>query len=168
MGEVVRLCRTQTRSDYKEDGPPVRGGAAPDRRRAYRRRRVRHGDTCSIAEDYSLSEGEVLAEECEMECWKHGSTFDLRTGEPRGTLAGHQGGPGVRGASGGRRCAGGAPGDVDDQQAAATDSSVQGLRAGVTSQEVLRRASTWWCCSGEVHAVMGPERVGEERAWPTS
>ena len=40
------------------------------------------GDTCSH-EDYSLSEGEVLAEECEIECWKHGSTFDLRTGEPQ-------------------------------------------------------------------------------------
>ena len=39
-------------------------------------------DRCSH-EDYSLSEGEVLAEECEIECWKHGSTFDLRTGEPQ-------------------------------------------------------------------------------------
>lgn len=40
------------------------------------------GDTCSH-EDYSLSEGEVWAEECEIECPKHGSTFDLRTGEPQ-------------------------------------------------------------------------------------
>ena len=40
------------------------------------------GDTCSH-EDYSLSEGEVFDEECELECWKHGSVFDLRTGEPR-------------------------------------------------------------------------------------
>jgi len=39
------------------------------------------GDECSH-EDYSLSEGEVLAEECEIECWKHGSTFELRTGRP--------------------------------------------------------------------------------------
>ena len=39
------------------------------------------GDVCSH-EDYSLSEGEVLSEECEIECWKHGSTFDLRTGQP--------------------------------------------------------------------------------------
>jgi 3-phenylpropionate/trans-cinnamate dioxygenase ferredoxin component len=38
-------------------------------------------DTCSH-EDYSLSEGEVLTEACEIECWKHGSSFDLRTGEP--------------------------------------------------------------------------------------
>ena len=38
------------------------------------------GDTCSH-EDYSLSEGEVIAEERELECPKHGSTFDLRTGE---------------------------------------------------------------------------------------
>jgi 3-phenylpropionate/trans-cinnamate dioxygenase ferredoxin component len=39
------------------------------------------GDRCSH-EDYSLSEGEVLEDECEIECWKHGSTFDLRTGQP--------------------------------------------------------------------------------------
>ncbi|HUC35886.1 MAG TPA: non-heme iron oxygenase ferredoxin subunit [Acidimicrobiales bacterium] len=38
-------------------------------------------DTCSH-EDYSLAEGEVLTEEREIECWKHGSTFDLRTGDP--------------------------------------------------------------------------------------
>ena len=38
-------------------------------------------DTCSH-EDYSLSEGEVLADECEIECAKHGSTFDLHSGEP--------------------------------------------------------------------------------------
>jgi 3-phenylpropionate/trans-cinnamate dioxygenase ferredoxin subunit len=40
-------------------------------------------DDCCSHEDYSLSEGEVLEEECEIECWKHGSTFDLKTGEPR-------------------------------------------------------------------------------------
>ena len=40
------------------------------------------GDTCSHA-NYSLSEGEVFEEERELECWKHGSTFDLATGEPQ-------------------------------------------------------------------------------------
>lgn len=39
------------------------------------------GDRCSH-EDYSLAEGEVWPEEREIECSKHGSTFDLRTGEP--------------------------------------------------------------------------------------
>ncbi len=39
------------------------------------------GDRCSH-EDYSLADGEVWPEECELECAKHGSTFDLRTGEP--------------------------------------------------------------------------------------
>jgi 3-phenylpropionate/trans-cinnamate dioxygenase ferredoxin subunit len=28
-----------------------------------------------------LSEGDVWEDECEIECPKHGSTFDLRTGE---------------------------------------------------------------------------------------
>jgi 3-phenylpropionate/trans-cinnamate dioxygenase ferredoxin subunit len=37
------------------------------------------GDTCSHA-DVSLSEGEV--EGCTVECWMHGSRFDLRTGRP--------------------------------------------------------------------------------------
>ena len=40
------------------------------------------GDTCSHA-NVSLSEGEVLVEECEIECWKHGSSFSLVTGEPQ-------------------------------------------------------------------------------------
>jgi 3-phenylpropionate/trans-cinnamate dioxygenase ferredoxin subunit len=37
-------------------------------------------DRCSHA-DYSLSEGEVWADEREIECPKHGSTFSLLTGE---------------------------------------------------------------------------------------
>jgi 3-phenylpropionate/trans-cinnamate dioxygenase ferredoxin subunit len=40
------------------------------------------GDTCSHA-NYSLSEGEVYEEEKEIECWKHGSTFSLESGEPQ-------------------------------------------------------------------------------------
>jgi 3-phenylpropionate/trans-cinnamate dioxygenase ferredoxin subunit len=40
------------------------------------------GDECSHA-DYSLSEGEVWEDECEIECPKHGSTFSLETGEPQ-------------------------------------------------------------------------------------
>ena len=37
------------------------------------------GDTCSHA-DISLSEGDV--EGCRLECWGHGSQFDLRSGMP--------------------------------------------------------------------------------------
>jgi 3-phenylpropionate/trans-cinnamate dioxygenase ferredoxin subunit len=40
------------------------------------------GDTCTHA-DFSLSEGEVYCDEREIECWKHGSTFSLVTGEPQ-------------------------------------------------------------------------------------
>ena len=40
------------------------------------------GDECSHA-DFSLSEGEVWADECEIECPKHGSTFSLSTGHPQ-------------------------------------------------------------------------------------
>ncbi len=41
-------------------------------------------DVCSHAE-VSLSEGEVAG--CQIECWLHGSRFDLRTGEPSGPPA---------------------------------------------------------------------------------
>ncbi|MCU1360561.1 MAG: non-heme iron oxygenase ferredoxin subunit [Ilumatobacteraceae bacterium] len=40
------------------------------------------GDTCSHAE-VSLSEGELLCDDLELECWKHGSSFSLLTGEPQ-------------------------------------------------------------------------------------
>jgi nitrite reductase/ring-hydroxylating ferredoxin subunit len=41
-------------------------------------------DICSHA-NVSLSEGEV--EDCMIECWLHGSMFDLRTGKPSGLPA---------------------------------------------------------------------------------
>jgi 3-phenylpropionate/trans-cinnamate dioxygenase ferredoxin subunit len=39
------------------------------------------GDVCSHA-NVSLSEGEVWCDELELECPKHGSAFNLLTGEP--------------------------------------------------------------------------------------
>ena len=41
-------------------------------------------DICSHS-NVSLSEGEV--EGCQIECWLHGSSFDLRTGKPSGLPA---------------------------------------------------------------------------------
>jgi 3-phenylpropionate/trans-cinnamate dioxygenase ferredoxin component len=41
-------------------------------------------DECSHAQ-VALSEGDV--EGCEIECWMHGSRFDLRTGKPTGPPA---------------------------------------------------------------------------------
>jgi 3-phenylpropionate/trans-cinnamate dioxygenase ferredoxin subunit len=41
-------------------------------------------DECSHAA-VALSEGEVA--NCEIECWMHGSRFDLRTGKPLGPPA---------------------------------------------------------------------------------
>lgn len=37
-------------------------------------------DVCTH-EDYALSEGDLDAEACEIECWRHGSLFSLVTGE---------------------------------------------------------------------------------------
>jgi 3-phenylpropionate/trans-cinnamate dioxygenase ferredoxin subunit len=39
------------------------------------------GDTCTH-QNISLSEGEVHTDTLEIECWKHGSTFSLVSGEP--------------------------------------------------------------------------------------
>jgi 3-phenylpropionate/trans-cinnamate dioxygenase ferredoxin subunit len=39
------------------------------------------GDRCSHA-DVSLSDGYVEVDDCTLECPKHGSGFDLRTGDP--------------------------------------------------------------------------------------
>ncbi|HEY7948411.1 MAG TPA: non-heme iron oxygenase ferredoxin subunit [Acidimicrobiales bacterium] len=80
MGDVERLCRR----DDMDSGEARRFDVGPHRIALIRIEDDFYaiGDTCSH-EDYSLSEGEVLTEECEIECWKHGSTFDLRTGEPQ-------------------------------------------------------------------------------------
>lgn len=52
---------------------------------------ARHGDEFFAIQDLcshasvQLSEGEV--EDCTIECWLHGSRFDLRTGKPSGLPA---------------------------------------------------------------------------------
>ena len=80
MSTVVRLCR----SDELADGEARRFEVG-----AHRIALVRIGgdfyaigDRCSHA-DFSLSDGEVIASDLEIECWKHGSTFSLVTGEPQ-------------------------------------------------------------------------------------
>ena len=40
------------------------------------------GDRCSH-QDVSLAEGEVLCDERQLECWKHGSAFSLLDGTPQ-------------------------------------------------------------------------------------
>jgi 3-phenylpropionate/trans-cinnamate dioxygenase ferredoxin component len=40
------------------------------------------GDRCSHAK-VSLSDGDIDAADATVECWKHGSAFSLRTGEPQ-------------------------------------------------------------------------------------
>jgi len=79
VSETVVLCKTDELADGEARRFDVVG-----RRMAL----VRIGDAffavddeCSH-EDYSLAEGEVWADECQIECPRHGSTFDLRTGEP--------------------------------------------------------------------------------------
>ena len=40
------------------------------------------GDRCSH-QDVSLAEGDVLCEDRQLECWKHGSAFSLVDGTPQ-------------------------------------------------------------------------------------
>lgn len=75
--EGVVVCRAEDIPDgearrFEVDGQPIAVIRVGDDLRAL-------GDTCSH-DDYSLAEGEVDAYECTIECWKHGSLFDLNTG----------------------------------------------------------------------------------------
>jgi len=65
--------KTNTSTRFVVDGVPVAVVRLGDDLYAI-------GDRCSHA-DLSLSEGEVWADEKSLECWKHGSRFDLVTGE---------------------------------------------------------------------------------------
>jgi 3-phenylpropionate/trans-cinnamate dioxygenase ferredoxin component len=77
----VRLCRADevpvgTVRRFEPDGAPAVALASCDA--------GLHAvvDNCSH-EDYPLSEGEVFADVCEIECVRHGSTFSLLDGEPQ-------------------------------------------------------------------------------------
>jgi len=79
-GSRVRLCGVEDMKQgearrFEVDGTPIALVRCDDSFRAV-------ADTCSH-ENYSLSDGEVFPDECEIECWKHGSTFSLLTGEPQ-------------------------------------------------------------------------------------
>ena len=77
MSETVMLCRI----DELSSGQARRFDLAGHRIALVRTEDEFHAisDRCSH-EDYSLSEGEVWVDEREIECPRHGSTFDLRTG----------------------------------------------------------------------------------------
>ncbi len=79
MGEQVVLCRLAE----IQPGRARRFDVAGRRLALVRIGDELHAidDECSH-EDYSLAEGEVWEDECEIECPRHGSTFDLRTGAP--------------------------------------------------------------------------------------
>ena len=77
MSEFKAACRVSDVPDtgalhVEIDGEPIAIVRAEGELFAIR-------DVCSHA-DVRLSEGEVL--DCTIECWLHGSQFDLRTGEP--------------------------------------------------------------------------------------
>jgi 3-phenylpropionate/trans-cinnamate dioxygenase ferredoxin subunit len=77
MPETVVLCQV----DDLESGQARRFDVAGHRIALVRTEEEFHAiaDRCSH-EDYSLAEGEVWVDEREIECPRHGSTFDLRTG----------------------------------------------------------------------------------------
>jgi 3-phenylpropionate/trans-cinnamate dioxygenase ferredoxin subunit len=86
MSETVTLCRV----DELPSGQARRFDVAGHRIALVRTDDEFHAvdDRCSH-EDYSLAEGEVWVEEREIECPRHGSTFDLLTGNPCSMPATH-------------------------------------------------------------------------------
>ncbi|MGP0029080.1 MAG: non-heme iron oxygenase ferredoxin subunit [Acidimicrobiales bacterium] len=86
MPERVTLCRVEDLSSgqarrFDVDGHRIALVRVDDEFHAV-------SDRCSH-EDYSLAEGEVWVEEREIECPRHGSTFDLLTGAPCSLPATH-------------------------------------------------------------------------------
>ena len=80
MGTLVRLCARDdlapgTARRFDVDGHRIALVRIADDFYAI-------GDRCSHA-DYSLALGDVWADDLELECPKHGSTFSLVTGEPQ-------------------------------------------------------------------------------------
>ncbi|GAA1232268.1 MULTISPECIES: non-heme iron oxygenase ferredoxin subunit [Janibacter] len=82
-GEPVHVC-------HRDDLPETGAAQAEVDGRLVAMIRTEDGaihaidDTCTHAA-VSLSEGEL--EGCQLECWLHGSTFDVRTGQPSGLPA---------------------------------------------------------------------------------
>ena len=79
MAELARIAR-----DAVPDGKAIRLEGGADGVCLVRLGSEYHAvvDRCSHA-DVRLSEGEVDADECSVECWKHGSSFSLVDGEPQ-------------------------------------------------------------------------------------
>lgn len=79
MAEVARV-----EVDKTEDGRAVRLEGGPDGICLVRigERFFALSDRCSHA-NVPLSEGDVDADDCTVECWKHGSTFSLSDGHPQ-------------------------------------------------------------------------------------
>ena len=79
MSETVRLCAVEELAS----GQARRFDVAGHRIALVRTEDEFHAiaDRCSH-EDFSLADGEVLVSEREIECDRHGSTFDLLTGKP--------------------------------------------------------------------------------------
>jgi 3-phenylpropionate/trans-cinnamate dioxygenase ferredoxin subunit len=86
MSEIVTLCRI----DELSSGQARRFDVGGHRIALVRTDDEFYaiGDRCSH-ENYSLAEGEVWVDEREIECPRHGSTFDLRTGVPCSLPATH-------------------------------------------------------------------------------
>ena len=133
-------------------GPPLRGRAASTR-----------SPSCACGDDVyaigdtaatpnvSLSEGEVLCDELEIECWKHGSTFSLDDGEPQ-TLPATSRCRSTRSRVDGDDVVGGSSREVPRD-----DARDRGLRAGVGGKEILKGIDL------TVVVRRGPRRHGPER-----
>ena len=83
MSEFVRVCTL-------DELPTVGAAAADINGHVVALVRTDQGDVHAVDDvcthaNVSLSEGEL--DGCNLECWLHGSRFDLRTGDPSGPPA---------------------------------------------------------------------------------
>lgn len=79
-GRRVRLCRAEELAVGQARSFPVDGREIC---LAHCEGGFRAVDDLCTHEDYSLAEGELDPETCEIECWAHGSVFSLENGDPQ-------------------------------------------------------------------------------------
>ncbi len=156
MAETVTLCET----DELAPGEARRFDVAGHRIALVRIGDDFHAldDECSH-EDYSLSEGEVWVDECQIECPRHGSTFDLLHGRALLT-ARHPSRGRLRRRGRRRHRLGRAAVTAAGADPAAHVLEVRNLHASAGGREVLHGIDLT-VRSGEVHVIMGPNGSGK-------
>ncbi len=133
------------------------------RRRVARARATRSSPSRTSARHaaVALSEGEV--DDCTVECWLHGSRFDLRTGKPTG-LPGHRAGRDLPGRGPRRRHLRRHHHHAERSHPAMSTLEIKDLQVSVATEDgpkEILKGVTLTIKDGETHAIMGPNGSGK-------